>query len=110
MKQIMQDVLKAEERVNAILKQARERASQIRQSAEKEIAEKISEAKCQALEITQTTIEDARTEAERIKEEKLAEAERQQRGLLNDDTGKTDRLVDKICEIVLRTEYARGGE
>jgi vacuolar-type H+-ATPase subunit H len=110
MKQIMEDVLKAEERVSATLRQARERAAEIRQSAEKETSEKMSEAKRKALEVMQTIVEDARKEAERIKEEKLAKAEQQQRALLNDDTGKIDGLVDKICEIILKTEYAKDGE
>ncbi len=110
MKQIMQDVLKAEERVSATLKQARERASEIRQSAEREISEKMSEARRKAVEITQTTVEEARKEAERVKEEKLAKAEQQQCALLNDDTGKIDRLVGTICEIILKTEYAKDGE
>lgn len=110
MKQIMEDVLKAEERVSAILRQARERASEIRQSAEKEISEKMSEARRKALEITQTAVENARKEAERIKEEKLAKAEQQQRALRNDDTGKIDRLVDKICEIILKIEYVKDDE
>jgi len=108
MKQIMEDVLKAEEKVNAILKQARQRASEIRQSAEKEISEKMNEARRQSLEITQTAIEDARKEAERIKEERLAAAEQQQRALLNDDTGTIERLVNDICEIILKTEYSKG--
>ena len=95
MKQIMEDVLKAEEKVNAILKQARERASEIKQSAEKEISEKMNEARRQSLEITQAFIEDARKEAERTKEERLAAAEQQQRALLNDDTGTIEHLVNE---------------
>ncbi|MFH1717540.1 MAG: hypothetical protein ABIF19_09340 [Planctomycetota bacterium] len=110
MKQIMEDVLKAEEKVNAILRQARERASEIRQSAEKEISAQMSEARRRALEITQTAVEDARKEAEHIKEEKLAKAEQQQHALLNDETGEISHLVDSICEIILKTEYAKGDE
>ena len=108
MKQIMEDVLKAEERVNAILKQARERASEIRKSVEKEISDKMSETRRQALQITQDAVDQARKEAERIKQEKLETAEQRQRALLNDDTGAIDRLVNDICAIVLKTEYSKG--
>ncbi len=107
MKRIMEDILKAEDRVSAILGQARERASEITQSVEKEISEKMSEARRKALEIKQTTVEEARKEAERIREEKLSKAEQQQRALLSDEAGKIDPLVDKICEIILTSEYAK---
>jgi len=110
MKRIMEDILKAEDRVSTILGQARERASEIRQSAEKEISEKINTASRKALEIKQTAVEDAKKEAERIREEKLSKAEKQQRALLNDDAGRIDPLVDKICEIILKTEYAKDDE
>ena len=108
MKQIMEDVLKTEERVNAILKQARERASEIKRTAEKEISDKMSEARSQALQIIQNTVEEARKEAEGVKKEKLETAEQQQRALLNDDTGTIDHLVNDICAIILKTEYSKG--
>lgn len=107
MKRIIEDILKAEDQVSAILKQARERASEIKQSAEKEISEKMSEARRKALEIKQAAVEEAKNEAERIREEKLSSAEKQQDALLNDDAGRIEPLVDRICEIILKTEFAK---
>lgn len=110
MKRIMEDILKAEDRVSAILAQARERASQIGQSAEKEISEKMNEVRREALEIKQAAVDGARKEAERIRQEKLSKAQRQERALLNDDAGRIDPLVDRICEVILKTDYEKDGE
>lgn len=107
MKRIMEDILKAEDGASSILAQARERASQIRQSAEKEISENMNQARRQAAEIRQAAIEEARKEAERIREEKLSKAQQQERSLLNDDAGRIGPLVDRICEVILKTDYAK---
>ncbi|UCF14947.1 MAG: hypothetical protein JSW59_16175, partial [Phycisphaerales bacterium] len=71
MKRIIKDVLEAEEKVGAILKQAREKASEIKRSVENEITEKTNEARQSAREVVQTAVEDAKKEAERIRAEKL---------------------------------------
>ena len=59
MKQIIKEVFQAEEKVSEILKQARNKALEIRRSVEKENSEKMSDAKQKAREIIQTTVEDA---------------------------------------------------
>ncbi|MGD2095215.1 MAG: hypothetical protein PVH77_09445, partial [Phycisphaerales bacterium] len=75
MKHIIEEVFEAEKKVSAILKQARNKASEIRQSVEKENSEKITDAQQKAREIIQTTIENAKKEAESIKEEELKQAD-----------------------------------
>ena len=74
MKRIIEEVLQAEERVGGIIKQAREKAAEIKRSAEKESTEKLNDAKQQALAIVQTTVENAKKEAEHISEDKLKKA------------------------------------
>ncbi|HEC03680.1 MAG TPA: hypothetical protein ENI81_09110 [Phycisphaerales bacterium] len=105
MKRIIEDVLAAEEKVDAILKQAREKASEIRRSAENQISEEMNEAKQKAREIVQTTVEDAKKEAERISAEKLEDADRQKDVLFNDKKDAINDLVGKICNIILTTEF-----
>ncbi len=110
MKRIIEEVLQAEERVGAILKQARNKASEIRRSAEKDISEKMSDAKQKAREIIQATVEDATKEAERIREEKLKQADQEKDTLLNNNTDTIGNLVDNICNIILTTEYEKDNE
>lgn len=104
MKRIIEEVLEAEERVGAILRQARDKAAKIRRSAEKEISEKMSDAKQQAREILQATVEDAKKEAELIADEKIKQAEKQKDALLNDRTDAIDNLVDNICSIIIQVK------
>ena len=107
MKQIIKEVFQAEEKVGEILKQARNKASEIKQSADKENSEKTSEAKQKAREIIQTTVEEAKKEAERIRQEKLEQARQEKDSLLKDKKEAIDNLVDHICNIIINTEYEK---
>jgi vacuolar-type H+-ATPase subunit H len=110
MKQIIGEVFQAEEKVGIILEQARNKASEIRRSVEKEVVEKMSDAKQKAREVIQTTVEDAKKEAELIKEEKLKQADQENDALLSNNTDTINNLVDNICNIILTTEYDKNSE
>lgn len=110
MKQIIGEVFQAEEKVGIILEQARNKASEIRRSVEKEVVEKMSDAKQKAREVIQTTVEDAKKEAELIKEEKLKRADHENDALLSNNTDTINNLVDNICNIILTTEYDKNSE
>ena len=107
MKRIIEEVLQAEERVGDIIKQAREKAAEIKLSAEKGNTEKLNDAKQQALVIVQTTVENAKKEAERISEENLQKTKEEKDILLNEKSAEIDSLVDNICEIILTTGHVR---
>jgi vacuolar-type H+-ATPase subunit H len=107
MKRIIEEVLQAEERLSDIIKKAREKAAEIKLSAEKENTEKLNDTKQQALAIVQTTVENAKKQAERISEEKLKKARGQKDILLNEKSAEIDTLVDNICEIILTTGNKR---
>jgi vacuolar-type H+-ATPase subunit H len=107
MKQIIKEVFQAEERVGEILKQARNKASEIRRAVEKENAEKMADAKQKAREIIQTTVEEAKKEAERTRQEKLNQAHQERETLLKSKKETIDNLVDRICDIIVNTEYEK---
>ena len=104
MKEIIEEVFKAENKVTEILRQAREKASEIRQSADKESSEKINEAKQQARQIIQIAVENAKKEAENIRLEKLRQADLEKDAILSQKQ-TIDSLIDKICNIIIATEY-----
>ena len=108
MKEIIEEIFKAEKQVSVILRQAQEKASEIGQSAEKENFEKVSEAKQKAKEIIHTAVENAKKEAELVREEKLKQADREKESLLNNKE-VIDGLTDKICNMILATEYDKDG-
>lgn len=107
MKRIIEDVLQTEEKVNEILKQARERAAEIRRSAENDISENMNVAKQRAREIVQTAVEDAKKDAERIRAEKLEQADRQKDVLFNESADVVGGLVDDICKVIMTAEYEK---
>ena len=102
MKQIIKEVFQAEEKVGEILKQARNKASEIRHAVEKENAEKMADAKQKAREIIQTAVEEAKNQAERTRQEKLDKARQEKDTLLKDKKETIDNLVDQICNIVIK--------
>ena len=107
MKQIIEDVLQAEERMGEVLKQARAKASEIKRAADQEIAESVDRAKRQAQEIVQAAVERANAEAQRFKEERLGQADRDNEALLNGNPETVEPLVDAICNLLLTTERKR---
>ena len=107
MKQIIKEVFQAEEKVGEILKQARQKASEIRHTADKENAEKISDAKQKAREIIQNAVEQAKKEAEQIRLEQLEQAKQEKDSLLKDKQDIIDNLVEQICNIIITTEYEK---
>jgi vacuolar-type H+-ATPase subunit H len=104
MRKIVREILETESRVDAILKEARQRALEMRRSAEKEMSETISDARRQAREIVQVAVEEAKKEAERIREETLRNAEAQQTALLDGMAEAIDGLVARICAVIRTTE------
>ncbi len=105
MKRIIEEVFEAEEKVSAILRQAQMQASEIRQSAEREISESLGSAKDQARQIIQAAVEQARIEAERIREEKLREAESTCNGLVGNGARNLNSLVETLCQVIRTTEH-----
>ena len=103
MKRIIEEVLQAEEKVGAIIKEARDEAAEIRRSAETEISQKTSDAKRKAREMVQTAVEEAKKEAERISKEKIELIDHQKDALLNNRADEIDDLVGEISEMILTT-------
>ena len=110
MKQIIEDVLQAEETVNARLKEAREQAAALKATAEKESLERISQAKVQARELLQETIEVAKKEAADIRLEKLRKADQEKDALITSIAEMVNKLVDAVCRLVLSTAGDRNSE
>ena len=103
MKKIIEEVLQAEEKVGTTLKEARTEAMRLKSEAEKEVAEKLNAAKDQSREIVQTAIEQAKRDAEGLRQKRLNEVDAAHSSLLHTQTESMDQLVDSICQVVLTT-------
>jgi vacuolar-type H+-ATPase subunit H len=107
MKRIIEAVLQAEEKANTTLRQAQTEASEMKRAAEKEISDKTHAAQEKAQEIIQATVAEARAEAQRIRAEKLEQADQEKDALRLANAEMTGDLVDRICQTILSTEYQR---
>ncbi|MBN1766580.1 MAG: hypothetical protein JW860_15100 [Sedimentisphaerales bacterium] len=107
MKEIIEEVLQAEENVGLILKQAREKADEIRRSAEKEASENMNAARQQAQDLLQKNMVQAEAQAGQIRQEKLKQAEHEKENLVHDNADTIAGLVDEICNLIVTTEYEK---
>ena len=107
MKQIIQEVLQAEENVSATLKEARARAAKIRAHAENEVSEQISAAKTKAQEIVHSLVEQAKTEAQQIKEQRLKQFDENDEDAVNCDSKLYNGLIDDICQVIINVDSGR---
>ena len=103
MKQIIEEVFEAEKKANEIVKQARDKASEIRQAAEKENLEKMAEARMKAKDIVHAEIENAEKEAELFRQEKLKQSDGEKESILG-NTSVLNNLIGKICKIIITTD------
>jgi V/A-type H+-transporting ATPase subunit G/H len=110
MRKIVKEILEAESRVNATLQEARQKASERRQLAEREMSEEVSDARRQGQGIVQAAVEQAREEAEQIREETIRRADQEESTLLDGKADAIDGLVARVCAVVLSTEYEMEGQ
>jgi len=106
MKDIVNEILETEKKVESTLQDAREKAQAVRQQTEKEAQEQISRAREEARAIVQNAVEMARREAEEVRQKRLKEAEAAAGAFLIDNKDKIDRLVEDVVKLVIRTAYS----
>jgi vacuolar-type H+-ATPase subunit H len=105
MRDIVQEILQAEKRVEELLQHAREEAGTITSQAEKEANRKVAEARASAQEIVQQTVQRARREAEEIRKSMIEEAERKSRALASRSGLHLDDLADQVARMVMKTDF-----
>ena len=104
MKQIIKEVLKAEEEIDLALREAREKAAQTVRAAEGEVAEMLGQARERARETLRTAVVEAEEQAERMRKERLKQADEERDALLHDNTDAMGDLVSRICRIIVAGE------
>ena len=105
MKDIINEVLLTEKRVEDILQKARLEASDIKLRTEKEAAQKIAEARNKAREIIQNAVEKAEKKAVNLRDRKLKEAVVENEELINKNRPGIDAIVEEIVELIISTVY-----
>jgi vacuolar-type H+-ATPase subunit H len=101
MKAVVEEILAAEKRAEEVLDQARKRAVQLQQEADKLAASITAAAYEDAQKLLSERITAARNHAKTSRETALCEAETANRHFLEQNREKIDTLVDAIAEMVM---------
>jgi vacuolar-type H+-ATPase subunit H len=107
MKEVVDEILAAEKKVDALLDEARQEAARIRQESEKEATALVSAAQEQAQEHLRSAVTAAREEAQRSRDTAFAESRKQQQELRDRNHGALDTLVSEIVTLITSSEQQR---
>ena len=105
MKEIVEEVLRVEEKASSLLREARQKAAETRSSSEEKAAELVSRAKRDAKAELQEALEAAKSEAEKSRKEILEKAKAD---LVSRDirhSPEFERAVSRVLDILSAAEY-----
>jgi F0F1-type ATP synthase membrane subunit b/b' len=105
MKDILNEVLLTEKKVEELLQKARVEASEIKLKTEKEIAQKIEEARKKAREIIRKKVEKVKKDAEYTRSKMLEDADRENNELIDKNRVGIEEVVQEIVKIIVATGY-----
>ena len=108
MQEILTKVLEAEKQAELALTEARKEAAALRAAADAETATAIQEARVAAQELLQTSLAEARAEADRAGREQVQRAEREAATFLEGRQETLRGLVDRVVELVITPESLKG--
>ncbi len=108
MKDIISEVLLTEKRVEETLQKARSEASNIKLRTEKEVSQKVTQARNKARGIIQNSIEKARLEAENIRNIRIKEADLENAEIISKNRIGIEKLVRDIVKLIIQTGYEEG--
>ncbi|HEB32334.1 hypothetical protein LCGC14_2837630, partial [marine sediment metagenome] len=108
MEDIISEVLLTEKRVEEILQKARSGAADIKLRTEKEVSQKIAEARNKAQEITQSSVEKARLEAENTRNNRIKEVDIKNTEIISKNRAGIEKLVLEIVKMIIQTGCEEG--
>ncbi|HUV06783.1 MAG TPA: hypothetical protein VMX75_03570 [Spirochaetia bacterium] len=107
MEEIIDDILKAEQRAESTLEEARKKEADMRRALESEISSMLEEAHTRAQKIIEERVSLAKREAQEMYEEGVKKAEGQRKNLLEKNKGQLENVVEEIVGYIVTPEYRR---
>ena len=104
---IIDDVLKAEERAEAMLRDARNREAEIRKAIEEELGAMQAGADERAQKLMESRLEQAQNEANATYDEAVNTADEGNRRFLERSKRQLKRIVEEVVQYVVTPEYKR---
>jgi vacuolar-type H+-ATPase subunit H len=108
MEKILEEVLAVEKNVDKIIQDARRKAQEIRQNAENEISDKLTDARQQAQKRIHDSAGQAREDAGKIREGRLKGAEDSSNEFLEKNKDKIEKFIKEITRQIITTGYEKG--
>ncbi len=107
MQEIVDEVIKTEERASHIIQKAREKATQIKTSVEVELNEDVKKARETAQNLILEEVASAKKEADASYRAAMKEAEENEKRFLESKESEFDRIADKIIDMIKTPDYDR---
>jgi vacuolar-type H+-ATPase subunit H len=104
MRDIVQEIVEAEERAEQLLHRAREEAARITADADIEAKGKVAEARAEAQELAGHAAQNARLEARKTRKRSVEEAEQRIRNLSTSGEKSLDDLADHVAGMIIETD------
>ncbi len=109
MKDIVNQILLTEKRVEEVVQKAKEKAQEIKQQAESNASKKVEVARKKTGQIISAAVENAKSSAQKLRTEKLRKAEEDGEAIAGRNKQKIDKLVQDVIKLIIHTEYAGEG-
>ena len=109
MDRLLDEILRAELKVERVLQEAREQAAHTKQQAEIEASQKIEEARHKAKQIISNHIEAEKKKATQIRDKKLKIAEEESIAFLASNKLIIHNLVQEILGLIVQTVHEEKG-
>ena len=107
MLEIVQEILEAEQKAEAILAEARERAGKLRADAESNAQEQLSTARARAAELVQTRLGQTRADLDRKYQAVVEQAAATTAAFPDANAEGVDALISNIVQFICEPEYRR---
>ena len=107
MQEIVDQVLKVEEKAKKIIQQAHEQAAAIKTAVESELSEKVKNSRLQAQQLIRDEIAEAKDKAQREYAEALDRVKKENIDFLAQHNRELETVVKKITALVITPEHKR---
>lgn len=104
---IIDDVLKAEERAEEIIREARKRETEMRRAIEEELSAMQATANERAQKLMEQRLERVQMEANKAYDEAVTTAEEENKQFFRRSKRQLERIVNEIVRYVITPEYKR---
>ena len=107
MQDIVDEVLKAEEKAKEFIQEARKNAAEQKSAVENEVGQKIKDARAEAQKIIQNGIAAAREKADLEYKRAIQKAQEENTDFMKRNKSRIEAIVEQVTELVITPEHKK---